>query len=93
VSLALDAARVAAAVNVVLLLALLAVWTRSYREIRAPLTLGSIAFAAFLLAENAVALYFYLTAPAMPTLAVEFMMVLQVLETVGIGALTYVTYQ
>jgi hypothetical protein len=50
-------------------------------------------FAAFLLAENVVALYFYLTAPAMPPLAVQFMMVLQVLETVGIAALAYVTWQ
>lgn len=92
-SLVLDAARVAAAVNVVLLLGLLWVWARTYREVRAPLTLGSMVFAAFLLAENAVALYFYLNAPAMPPLAVQFMMVLQVLETVGIAALAYVTWQ
>jgi hypothetical protein len=93
VSLVLNAARVAAAVNVLLLLGLLAVWARTYREVRAPLTLGSMVFAAFLLAENAVALYFYLNAPAMPPLAVQFMMVLQVLETVGIAALAYVTWQ
>jgi hypothetical protein len=93
VSLVLNAARVAAAVNVLLLLGLLAVWARTYREVRAPLTLGSMVFAAFLLAENAVALYFYLTAPAMPPLAVQFMMLLQVLETVGIAALAYVTWQ
>ena len=92
-SLVLDAARVAAAVNVLLLLGLLGVWARTYREVRAPLTLGSMVFAAFLLAENAVALYFYLTAPAMPPLAVQVMMVLQVLETVGIAALAYVTWQ
>lgn len=92
-TLVLDAARVAAAINVVLLLVLLRIWLRTYREIRAPLTLGSIAFAAFLLAENAVALWFYFSAPAMPLLAVQVMMVLQVLETVGIGALTYVTWK
>jgi hypothetical protein len=40
-----------------------------------------------------VALWFYLTAPAMPTLAVEVMMILQILETVGIAALAYVTWQ
>jgi hypothetical protein len=89
----LDAARVAAGVNVVLLVGLLAVWGRTYREVRAPLTLGSMVFAGFLLAENVVALYFYFTAPAMPTLAVRFMMVLQVLETVGIAVLAYVTWQ
>jgi hypothetical protein len=92
-SLILDAARVAAAVNVLLLVGITSVWIRSYREIRAPMTLGSIVFALFLLAENAVALYFYFNAPAMPPVAVQVMMVLQILETVGIGALAYVTWQ
>lgn len=92
-TLVLDAARAAAAINVVLLLVLLSIWLRTYREIRAPLTLGSIAFATFLLAENAVALWFYFSAPALPLLAVQVMMVLQVLETVGIAALTYVTWK
>ncbi len=92
-SLMLDVARVAAGVNIVMLLGVLGIWGRAYREVRAPLTLGSMVFAAFLLAENVVALYFYFTAPAMPTLAVQFMMLLQVLETVGIAALAYVTYQ
>ncbi len=92
-SLVLDAARAAAAVNIVLLAVLVAVWARTYREVRAPMTLGSIAFASFLLAENAVALYFYFNAPALPAVAVEVMMVLQVLEAVGIAALAYVTLQ
>lgn len=92
-SLMLNTARVAAAVNVVLLLGLVGIWVRNYRQIRAPFTLGSIVFGAFLLIENAVALYFYFNAPAMPTLAVQFMMILQILETVGIGALAYVTWQ
>ena len=55
-SMILNAARVAAAVNIGLLLALLVVWGRTYREIRAPLTLGSMVFAALLLVENVVAL-------------------------------------
>ena len=92
-SLVLDAARVAAGLNVLMLLVLIGVWLGTYREIRAPMTLGSIVFATLLLAENAVALYFYFNAPAMPTLAVQFMMVLQVLETVGIGVLTSVTWK
>lgn len=92
-SVILDAARVAAALNVVMLLAITAIWARTYREVRAPLTLGVIVFGLFLLAENAVALYFYFNAPAMPSVAVEVMMLLQVLETVGIGALAYVTWQ
>lgn len=92
-SLMLDAARVAAALNVVLLLVLIGTWGRTYMDIQAPLTLGAIVFAAFLFAENVVALYFYFTAPAMPSLAVQFMMVIQILETIGIGVLTYVTWQ
>jgi len=93
VSLMLDAARIAAGVNIVLLIALLTLWGRTYREVRAPLTLGSMVFAALLLAENAVALWFYLTAPSMPGIAVEVMMLLQMLETAGIGVLVYVTWQ
>jgi len=93
VSLMLDAARAAAAINIVLLAVLVGVWVRTYREVRAPMTLGSIVFAGFLLAENAVALYFYFNAPALPSVAVEVMMVLQVLEAFGVAALTYVTLQ
>jgi hypothetical protein len=92
-SLVLDGARIAAAINILLLGVLITIWVQTYREIRAPLTLGSIVFASFLLAENAVALYFYFTAPAMPAIAVQVMMVLQMLETIGIGVLTYFTWK
>jgi len=92
VSLVLNAARVAAATNILLLGVLVAIWVRTYREIRAPLTLGSIVFAVFLLAENVVPLYFYLDPPVLPSIAVEVMMVRKVLETVGIAALNYVTW-
>jgi hypothetical protein len=92
-SLILNGARIAAAVNILLLGVLISIWVQTYREIRAPMTLGSIVFASFLLAENAVALYFYFTAPAMPAIAVQVMMVLQMLETIGIGVLTYFTWK
>ncbi|MDT3435104.1 hypothetical protein [Haloarcula sp. 1CSR25-25] len=92
-SLVLNGARIAAAVNILLLGVLITIWVQTYREIRAPLTLGSIVFASFLLAENAVALYFYFTAPAMPAIAVQVMMILQMLETIGIGVLTYFTWK
>ncbi|ERG91894.1 MAG: hypothetical protein J07HQW1_01928 [Haloquadratum walsbyi J07HQW1] len=92
-SLMLDTARVAAVVNTTFLVGLIIMWAQTYREIRAPLTLGSIIFATLLLAENIVALYFYLTAPTMPRPAVQFMMILQLLETVAIAVLTYVTWQ
>ena len=91
-SLLIDIARVAAGVNVVLLLALLSVWGRNYLEIRSKHTLGSVVFAGFLLAENSLALYYYLFGPAMPSAAIRAMMYLQVLETVGIAFLVYVTW-
>ncbi len=92
-SLMLDAARIAAVINILLLLGVIGIWVGSYREIRARFTAVSIVFAAFLLAENVVALYFYFTAPAMPTLAVQFMMILQILEVGGIAALSYLVWQ
>ena len=92
-SLVLNGARIAAAVNILLLGVLITIWVQTYREIRAPLTLGPIVFASFLLAENAVALYFYFTAPAMPAIAVQVMMILQMLETIGISVLTYFTWK
>lgn len=92
-SLMLDAARVAAGLNIVLLLVLLGTWLQTYREVRAPLTLGAMVFATLLLAENVVALYFYFIAPAMPSLAVQFMMMIQMLETVAIAVFTYITWQ
>lgn len=92
-SLMLDIARGAAGVNIILLAGLIAVWARNYRQMRAPLLLGLMSFGALLLAENVSALYFYLTAPAMPSLAVRSMMIIQVLETVAIAALAYVTWR
>jgi len=91
-SLMLTIAQVAAAVNVLLLLALGYVWGRNYREIRSQHTLGSLVFAVLLLGENALALYYYLYGPAISPPAVEAMLYLQVLETVGIAFLAYVTW-
>jgi hypothetical protein len=92
-SLMVDVARVAAGVNIVLLLGLLTVWIRNYRQVPGSILQGLILFGSLLLAENVVALYFYLNAPAMPPLAVEVMMMLQVLESVGIAVLFYTTWQ
>ena len=92
-SLMLDIARLAAGVNILLLAGLIGIWANNYRQMQAPLLLGLMTFGALLLAENVSALYFYLTAPAMPTLAVQSMMLIQVLETVAIAALAYVTWR
>ena len=58
-TLQLDAAIAASGINVVLLVGLLAVWVRSYREVGATHTLGLIVFASFLVVENLLWLYFY----------------------------------
>ena len=92
-SIWVDVARLATGVNVLLLAALAYVWGRNYARLRSKHTLGLLLFSLFLLAENAVALYFYFNAPAMPPLAVEIMMILQVLETVGIAVLFYTNWQ
>lgn len=60
----IEVARVAAALNVLLLLALGSVWLRNYRQHGAKHTLGLLVFAGFLLVENALWLYLYLLHPA-----------------------------
>jgi hypothetical protein len=93
-SLLLDIARIAAGVNVVLLVAIGYVWARNYRQIRSKQTLGSLIFVAFLLAENLLALYYYLTIVApLPDAAIRAMMYLQILEAGGLLVLAYVIYE
>ncbi|MFW6449071.1 MAG: hypothetical protein ACOC0X_05970 [Halobacteriota archaeon] len=55
----LNGARAAAAVNVLLLLALGWVWVRNYLDHGARHTLGLLIFAAVLLLQNGLWLYFY----------------------------------
>jgi hypothetical protein len=59
-SLWLDAARVAAGANVLLLVVLGWVWLGNYRRHGAAHTLGLLVFAGFLLLENLLWLYLYL---------------------------------
>ncbi|MFB6137240.1 MAG: hypothetical protein ABEJ42_02720 [Halobacteriaceae archaeon] len=62
-TLLLDAARVAAAANAVLLVALGSVWLRNYRAHGASHTLGLLVFGGFLLVENLVWLGLYVFHP------------------------------
>lgn len=59
----LDIARVSAGMNAAILLVLGSVWLRNYRQHGAQHTLGLLVFAAFLLVENALWLYFYVFHP------------------------------
>lgn len=98
-SIWIDVARLAAAINVVLLLALNSVWARNYLQLRSKHTLGLLVFGTLLLLENAFALYYYLIDPqlsvwfstAVPDIAWQAMLSLHVLETVGIAFLTWTT--
>jgi len=58
-SLWLNVALLAAALNVVLLAVLGAIWLRTYRQVRANHTLGLLIFTAVLLVQNGLWLYFY----------------------------------
>ncbi|SDM07354.1 hypothetical protein SAMN04487949_0737 [Halogranum gelatinilyticum] len=95
-----DVARVAAAVNVLVLLGLGTVWLRNFVKFRSKHTLGLATFATFLLAENAFALYYYQVDPtlsvwfstAVPAVAWQAMLTLHVLETLALAVLAWVTW-
>lgn len=59
-SVLLAVARLAAAANIGLLVALVYVWGPSYRRHRADHTLGLLVFALFLIVQNGLWLYLYL---------------------------------
>jgi len=83
-------------VNAVLLGVLTVIWLRNYRTFRTPLVLGLVAFAAVLLLENLVAVYFsfsmnmlYATTPAVHSLVA----LLRTLQFVAIAILFFVTWK
>jgi len=88
----LDVAQVAAGVNLTLLVGLGTVWTRNYREIQSTQTLVMLVFTLVLLAENGLALYYYTwSGLALSLPAIRAMMYLQVLESLAIALLAWVT--
>ena len=95
----LDAARVLAGVNILLILGLGYVWLSSYRRHGANHTLGLLVFAAFLLVENALWEYFYLIRPDFvgwfvnSTVEIQAgVMMLCGLETVALAFLVRITW-
>lgn len=88
-----DAARLAAVLNIGLLLGLAAIWGRNYLELRSRQTLGAVLFALLLLAENGLALYYYMLGPSLPVAVIRPMLYLQLLETAGVAFLLYVIAQ
>jgi len=98
-SLWFDVARVAVALNVVFLLGLTGVWGRNYLELRSKHVGGLLLFSLLLLGENALALYVYQFDPLLsawfasnvPDVAWFAMMGFQVLESIGLAVLLWIT--
>jgi len=94
-----DVTQAAAGVNVLLLLALGGIWVRNYRRFGSKHALGLSIFAVLMLAENALALYYFTMDPMLsgwfthmpgpPELA---MMLLRILTTVALIFLLWVTW-
>lgn len=98
-SIWIDVAMAATAVNLVLLAVIGVVWGRNYRRLRSRQTLGMLVFAVLLFVENGFALYVYTLAPVLslwfstkvPNPAWQAMVLFHVLEMIAIGFLTWVT--
>jgi len=91
---ALMTAAALSGISVALLLGLIAVWVRNYRTFRTPLTLGLIAFAAVLLFENVLAIYFFFSTGMLYSgdpFAQRALLSLRALQVVALSFLTYVT--
>ncbi|AKU08017.1 MULTISPECIES: hypothetical protein [Haloferax] len=99
-SIWVDVATVSSGVNVVVLLALSAVWARNYLTFRSKHAVGLLVFGVFLLAENALAFYMYILDPTLsgwfstdvPVIAWRLMMLLHVFETFGLVFLAWITF-
>lgn len=96
----LTAAGAAAAVNVVLLVVLVGIWGRNYRDIGSRHALGLTVFGVLLLAENLLAFYYYVLDPQVARLlrsaapvAGRAMMLVQLLELAGLCFLAWVTLE
>jgi hypothetical protein len=81
-------------VNAILLGVLAGVWVRNYRTFGSEMTAGLAAFAAVLLVENAVAIFFFFSSGMLyagaPS-AQQAVAALRALQTVALVFLTYVT--
>lgn len=96
----LDVMRTATVLNIGLLVVLAFIWARNYLSIRSKHTLGLLIFAVFMLAHNALAIYFstihadlsrwYADVSELPQFA---MMVLSVLQLGALVFLTWVTWE
>lgn len=94
-----EVARGAVVVNVALLVVLTTIWVRNYRSHGARHTLGLLVFATILLAQNLLAVYLYSFHGTYHDwiyhsypIALRGTMALNVLETVALAFLTWITW-
>jgi hypothetical protein len=95
----LTVAGAAAAINVALLVVLVAIWGRNYRDLRSKHALGLSVFGILLLAENLLSFYYYVLDPQVAQLlrsaapiAGRAMSLVQLLELAGLLFLAWVTW-
>lgn len=96
----IDVTRAAIAVNVLVLLGLCAIWGRNYAQFRSKHAIGLLVFGLLLLAENALAGYFFMLDPVrtawfagnVPEPAGNALMALRVIETAALLFLGWTTW-
>lgn len=96
-NIATTAAMGFAGVNSMLLLILVSVWVRNYRQFGSPMILGLLGFSSVLLIENLIALAFFFSSMqalySMDPLAGQVVFAMRLLELVAISFLSYATLQ
>lgn len=95
----LTVAGAAATINVALLVGLVAIWGRNYRDLGSKHSLGLAIFGFLLLAENLLSVYYYVLDPQVAVLlrsaapvAGRAMSFVQLLELAGLLFLAWVTW-
>jgi hypothetical protein len=98
-SIWVDLAKVSTGVNVLLLLVLGYIWGRNYLKFRSKHTLGLLIFSVFLLAENALVLYYYLVDPMLSawwhdqiSVVWQAQMVINGMQSFGLAFLVWVSW-
>lgn len=98
-SLWVDVLRGAAALNIVLLAVVSAIWLRNFRQFRSKHTFGLAAFGVILLAENVVTVYVFVVHPTLSPwiagtapIAQRTLAVLKLLEAGALAVLTWTTW-
>lgn len=88
----MDASVIVSTGNVAILIALLILYGRMYSNSKAYFTLGLILFASFLLVQNAIGIYSYITmAPFFTETLLPYILAINIAQLVGLSTLLKVT--